>query len=73
MAKKEIISMWNWVNITAAFKFTDKIRPKELVDLIEQFAKEQANNYLKYRTNGGKSYYKTWRKKQNQLANSKLN
>ena len=73
MTKDETISMWNWVNIIAGFKFTDEIRPKELVDLIEAFAEEQSKDYFDYRFNGGESTYKKWRKKQNQSANSKLN
>ena len=54
-------------------KFTDEIRPNELVDLIEAFAEEQSKDYFNYRFNGGESTYKKWRKKQNQSANSKLN
>ena len=69
MKKKEIITMWNWVNITAAFKFTDEIRAKELVDLIEKFAEEQSKEYFDYRFNGGELTYKKWRKKQNQSVN----
>ena len=69
MKKKEIITMWNWVNITSAFKFTDEIRPKDLVDLIEKFAEEQSKEYFDYRFNGGKLTYKKWRKKQNQSVN----
>ena len=71
MKKKEMISMWNWVNIIAAFKFTDEIRLKELVDLIEQFAEEQSKDYFNYRFKGGEISYKKWRKKQNQSANLK--
>jgi|TARA_R110002020_G_scaffold172782_4_gene363259 hypothetical protein len=63
---EEIITILNWVNITAAFKFTDEIRLKELVDLIEAFAEEQSKDYFDYRFNGGESTYKKWRKKQNQ-------
>ena len=69
MKKKEIITMWNWVNITAAFKFTEEIRPKELVDLIEKFAEEQSKEYFDFRFNGGELTYKKWRKKQNQSVN----
>ena len=69
MKKKEIITMWNWVNITSAFKFTDEIRPKDLVDLIEKFAEEQSKEYFDYRFNGGGLTYKKWRKKQNQSVN----
>ena len=69
MKKKEIITMWNWVNITSAFKFTDEIRPKDLVDLIEKFAEEQSKEYFDFRFNGGELTYKKWRKKQNQSVN----
>ena len=73
MKKEEIISTWNWINIVAAFKSTDEIRLKELVDTIEEFAEEQSKDYFDYRFKGGKSTYKKWRKKQNQLANLKKN
>jgi hypothetical protein len=69
MKKKEIITMWNWVNIISAFKFTDEVRPKDLVDLIEKFAEEQSKEYFDYRFNGGELTYKKWRKKQNQSVN----
>ena len=73
MKKEEIISTWNWINIVAAFKSTDEIRLKELVDTIEEFAEEQSKDYFDYRFKGGKSTYKKWRKKQNQSANLKKN
>ena len=69
MKKKELITMWNWVNIISAFKFTDEVRPKDLVDLIEKFAEEQSKEYFDYRFNGGELTYKKWRKKQNQSVN----
>ena len=69
MKKKELITMWNWVNIISAFKFTDEVRPKDLVDLIEKFAEEQSKEYFDFRFNGGELTYKKWRKKQNQSVN----
>tara|TARA_R100001460_G_scaffold104815_1_gene150808 strand:- start:171 stop:383 length:213 start_codon:yes stop_codon:yes gene_type:complete len=65
--KEDIITKWQWVNLTTAFK-DDKIRLEEFVDLIESFGRAQSLLYSKKELNEKNSNdYNTWRKNTQQI------
>ena len=65
--KEDIITKWQWVNLTTAFK-DGKIRLEEFVDLIESFGRAQSLLYSKKELNEKNSNdYNTWRKNTQQI------